>query len=74
MASNTPAASKTPTELKSDKALGLWARIQSKGFTDYVTVNAQITRLHIMGPEANFLRAYAKANLPGRGKKPGGSL
>ncbi len=73
MASNTP-ASQTPAELKSDRALGLWARIQSKGFSDYVTVNAQITRLHISGTEANFLRAYAKANLPGRQRKPMGSL
>jgi hypothetical protein len=68
------AAAKTPTELKSDKALGLWARIQSSHFKDYVTVNTQITRLHIMGAEANFLRAFAKANLPGRQKKPGRGL
>jgi hypothetical protein len=68
------AAAKTPTELKSDRALGLWARIQNGGFKDHVTVNAQITRLHISGAEANFLRAYAKASLPGRQHKPGGSL
>jgi hypothetical protein len=62
-----------PGELKSERAIELWIRIQSNHFRDYVTVNAQITRLHIMGDEAKYLREYARANLPGR-RKPTGSF
>lgn len=64
---------KAPDELKSEKALTLWNRIQAGHFVDYVAVNGQITRLHIFGSEAVFLRELARAKLPGRKHRPGSS-
>ena len=59
-----------PSVLKSEKARNLFDRIFSGAFADWVTVNAQITRLHIMGDEAIYLREYAKSKLPGRSRRP----